>query len=244
MTTTTHVQNSISELRSRARVVRALRREGIRLAARRTPDDAETGDFVIAQRIGSGRWLLAIGDVMGRGPEAEELAREVRAHVRQRAGRTKRLSDVLESANSLVVELAGGDRFVSLLLMEVDASRSTLRIANAGHPEPLAVGRAGGVIALEGHGPALGLLKESVYRGAGPLRMPPGVVLLATTDGVTEALDQDGQPFGRSGVSHSLAAARLDGPRAAVRRVLEDAHEHADGEPGDAATVVAFRFER
>ena len=64
----------------------------------------------------------------------------------------------MRGANVLVHDLTGGERYVSLLLVMLDARRHTVRLANAGQCEPLAVGRSGGVIALEGHGPALGLL--------------------------------------------------------------------------------------
>ncbi len=49
---------------------RALRSDGIDYAVRQLPAGAETGDFAASIRLGPGRWLIAVGDVMGRGPAA------------------------------------------------------------------------------------------------------------------------------------------------------------------------------
>ena len=147
-------------------------------------------------------------------------------------------------ANALVHDHTGGERYVSLLLVLLDAQRHTVRLANAGQCEPLAVGRSGGVIALEGHGPALGLLPSVEYHEAGPLRLPPGVILLATSDGATEAIDAADRPFGRTGVANALAEHRHAAPRMVVHGVLDAVERHSDGPLTDAATVMAVRFER
>jgi len=231
-------------LRGKARVLRDLRRDGIRVSIRRRPVGAQTGDFVLAEPLGPGRWLLGVGDAMGRGDAAEELAAEVRAHLRMRVARTQNLSELMRGANQLVHTLTEGERFVSLLLLVLDAPRQTIRLANAGQNEPLAVGRSGGVIALEGHAPALGLLEDAEVHEAGPLRLPPGVLLLATTDGVSEAMDESGETFGRAGAAASLAAAREKGPRGVVRRVLDDVETHSATSLADAATALCVRFER
>jgi len=231
-------------LRGKARVLRDMRRDGIRASIRRRPAGADTGDFVLAHSLGAGRWLLGVGDAVGRGEAAEALAADVRTHLRSRVARTQSLSELMRSTNQLVHRETDGERFVSLLLMVLDAQRQTIRLANAGQNEPLAVGRSGGVIALEGHGAALGLLSDAEYHEAGPLRLPPGVLLLATTDGVTDALDGQLEMFGRSGSAAALAAARDHGPRAVVRRVLDDVEAHCSGPLTDAATALCVRFER
>jgi sigma-B regulation protein RsbU (phosphoserine phosphatase) len=251
MTTTLYPPTapSLPGLRGKARVLRDLRRDGIRVSIRRRPVGAETGDFVLAEPLGSGRWLLGVGDAMGRGDAAEELAAEVRSYIRSRVARTpglrtQGLAELMRGANQLVHRVTDGERFVSLLLMVLDAPRQTIRLANAGQNEPLAVGRSGGVIALEGHAPALGLLEDVDVHEAGPLRLPPGVLLLATTDGVTEAMDESGETFGRPGAARSLAAARAKGPRGVVRRVLDDVETHSATPLTDAATALCVRFER
>ncbi len=143
---------------------------------------------------------------------------------------------------AFVYERANGDQLVSVLLVLVDAERATVRLANAGHVSPLAVGRSGGVVALEGRGPALGLLPDVDYHDAGPLRLGASMVLLAVSDGVTDAVDRDGHRFGREGVSRVLAASRENGPRPVVRNVLSAVAQFGSPDEADDRTALALRF--
>lgn len=229
-------------LRDHVRRLRRMRHDGIVVSARRTLVGEEAGDLVEIVPLGDRRWLVALLDARTRGPGGVETAREVARAIAARAATTKRPGALLEAANALVHEAARGEELISAVLFVLDGARKTIRIANAGQIAPLAVGRSGGVVALEGHGPALGLLPDSAYRDAGPLRVAPGMIVLAVTDGIHDAVDADGNPFGRPGVSRSLAAARAGGPRAVVRRVLADAARHATHDEADDRTALAFAF--
>lgn len=229
-------------LRDHVRRLRRLRRDGISLSARQSLVASETGEIVELVPLGEKRWLVAVIDAKARGPAGAEVAREVARQITARVATVRHLSDLLASANDLVHDAAGGDELVSAVLFVVDGARRTIRMANAGQIAPLAVGRAGGVVALEGHGPVLGLLPDQTYRDAGPLRLGPGMIVLAVTDGIHEAVDREGHPYGREGTSRSLAAARELGPRTVVRRVLADVARHGAPDEADDRTAVAFGF--
>jgi serine phosphatase RsbU (regulator of sigma subunit) len=229
-------------LRDHVRVLRRMRRDGIRLCARQAPVGSATSDLVEIVHLGERRWLVALVDAKTRGPAGAEIARDVARMIATRMHSARRPSDVLAAANAMVYEAAAGEELVSAVLFVLDGARRTIRMANAGQISPLAVGRFGGVVALEGHGPALGLLPESDYRDAGPLRLPTGMIALATTDGVHDAVDRDGLAFGAEGAGRSLAAARGLGTRAVVRRVLDDVARHAAPDEADDRTALAFSF--
>ena len=125
-------------------------------------------------------------------------------------------------------------------MLLLDGRAGSFRIANAGHEVPLAVGRGGGVVALEGHGPALGVIRGAEFHASGPIRMARGMIMLAATDGVIDALDADGNRYGRHRASMALAENRHLGPKAVVRRVMSEAEAHATC--GDDRTVVALQF--
>ena len=229
-----------ARLRDEARLLRTLRRDGIELCSRQVPREPASGDLVRVVRRADHRWLVVLGDVMGHGPEAARIARRLGDHVAARSAGVPRLGDLLASANDRLFELTDGERFASLLLLELDGRHGTFRIANAGQVEPLAVGRAGGVVAIGGHGPALGVVSEAPYRESGPVRLARGMILSAVTDGVTDALDERGRRFGRERLATALAGERTLGPRAVVRRVLREVEEHATEH--DDRSIVAFRF--
>jgi len=231
---------NISDLRKRVETRRALRRDGIDFAVRHLPACVENGDFAVSVRIGPERWIIAIGDVMGRGSVAAALAERVVDHVTDRAGEALSLGDLMSTTNEMVHTVTDGERFVSMLLLDVDARRGTVRMANAGHEAPMAVGRSGGVVALEGHGPALGLLADFHFKGSGPLRLAKGMVLLAMTDGVVEAVDDCGHTYGRARASKALAEGRERGPKSVVRRIIREVEDFATYE--DDRSALALRF--
>jgi serine phosphatase RsbU (regulator of sigma subunit) len=229
-------------LRDHVRRMRRMRGDGIVVSARQALVGGDTGDRVEFVPLGEKRWLVALVDSKARGPAGAEIARDVARMIAARAHTTRHPGALLAAANGFVHEAAAGDELVSAALFVLDGARRTIRLANAGQIAPLAVGRAGGVVALEGHGPALGLLPEVDYKDAGPLRLGPGMVVLAVTDGVHDAVDGDGVPFGRAGSSHALAWVRALGPRAVVRRVLSDVERHASPDEADDRTALAFSF--
>ena len=229
-------------VRDHVRRMRRMRRDGIVVSARQSLVCGDTGDLVEFVPLGERRWLVALVDAKARGPEGAAIARQVARHLAARAATTRHLGDVLGTGNDLVHDAANGEELVSALVFVLDGARRTIRLANAGQIAPLAVGRSGGVVALEGHGPALGLLPDQTFRDAGPLRLAPGMLVLAVTDGVHDAVDHDGHPFGRAGTSRALAASRDLGPRAVVRRVLADVGVHGVREEADDRTAVAFGF--
>ncbi len=229
-------------LRDHVRTLRRMRRDGISVSARQSLLAAETGDHVAFVHLSDRRWLIAVVDAKARGPAGAEIAREVIRHVAARAATVRHLGDVLATANDLVHDAGGGDELVSAVLFVVDGAKKTIHIANAGQIAPLAVGRSGGVVALEGHGPALGLLPDQGFRDAGPLRLGSGMTVLAVTDGVHDAVDLDGNPFGHDGASRALAAVRDHGVREVVRHVLAEVDRHGAPQEADDRTAVAFGF--
>ncbi len=229
-------------LRDHVRRMRRMRHDGIAVSARQALVAGETGDLVEFVPLGEKRWLVALIDAKSRTARGAGIARDVARLIALRAHSTRNPGALLAAANALVHESAAGDELVSAAVFVLDGVRRTIRMANAGQVAPRAVGRSGGVVALEGHGPALGLLPDVDYRDGGPLRLAPGMILVAVTDGVVDAVDREGHPFGREAVGRSLAAVRDFGPRAVVRRVLADAGRHASPDEADDRTALAFGF--
>ncbi|GAA1348793.1 PP2C family protein-serine/threonine phosphatase [Saccharothrix algeriensis] len=142
----------------------------------------------------------------------------------------------------------GGGASATAVLAEVDLTTGRLRYLNAGHPRPLVV-RGGGVVEplTGGRRPPLGL------GGAERVRAEPAVAeevlrpadwLVVHTDGVTEARDPHGAPFGETGLAEFLrreAAADDPAPETA-RRLVRAVLAHQGGVAQDDATVVLARW--
>ena len=82
--------------------------------------------------------------------------------------------------NNLLVEVTGGERFMTMLLMTVDAKSGQMRWATAGHEPPfLYDASTDRCIELGGSGLPLGIMEgenyevEQMYPADYPIRWPP-----------------------------------------------------------------------
>jgi sigma-B regulation protein RsbU (phosphoserine phosphatase) len=132
-----------------------------------------------------------------------------------------------------------------MAIADIDARSNVMTVANAGHMDPL-VRRASGTIEAVGRSGAglpLGVSPEAVYR---PVSVPlePGDLVVLYTDGVTESMDRDRQPFGVDRLTAVLRAAP-PGVAAAGEAILAAVREHAVGRSqSDDITIVCFERSR
>ena len=150
------------------------------------------GDFYDCIQLGDGRIALLIGDVSGHGPDAAALGATLRAAWRGLALSETAHGEVLRCLQA-VFEREGTDdgAFATVAYGLIDADRTRLEIAVAGHPPPILV--AGGAArAMETEpGPPLGVFSESDWPiSTAPLQTTSAVVLY--TDGLTEARSSPG----------------------------------------------------
>jgi sigma-B regulation protein RsbU (phosphoserine phosphatase) len=144
------------------------------------------GDFYDVFQIGPGDWVVALGDVCGKGVEAAVLTALVRYTLRALTVQEQAPSVVLASLNQVLLE-DGSDRFSTVVLVRLrrDDHGWVATISTAGHPLPLHVGRDSPVREVGQIGSLVGAFRD-VRMADTELRLEPGDVLTMFTDGVTE----------------------------------------------------------
>jgi sigma-B regulation protein RsbU (phosphoserine phosphatase) len=114
--------------------------------------------------------------------------------------------------------------------------------SNAGQEPPLVVRGRGAFDHLDVGGPVLGLLHGASYDCA-MVTLHPGDILVACSDGVTEARDVNGDEFGSERLAAALADSHGHDPDAVLERVLAAIREFAGREPQtDDITALVLRF--
>lgn len=129
--------------------------------------------------------------------------------------------------------------FVTLFLAVLDPQTGHLAYVNCGHNPPVIVNQAGELRRLSPTGPAVGLRADAHYR-LDRTTLKPGEMLLAFTDGVTEARSASGEWFTEARLLAMMpladsAAALLDQIDAAVQQHM------AGSELSDDITMLAVR---
>jgi sigma-B regulation protein RsbU (phosphoserine phosphatase) len=162
-----------------------------------------SGDFFDIIKLDDSRAGVLIADVMGHGTRSALVTAILRTllHGLSRAATdpaiflsllNRHFHDTMRQTDQLI--------FVSACFVVLDTREKTLQFASAGHPSPLLGNRGTGQVEpLHGplrDNPALGLFPDSEYQDfCRPLR--EGDVLLLYTDGIIEAMNEEGLEFGR-----------------------------------------------
>ena len=117
-------------------------------AAYRPAGDGEEvgGDFYDIFQISSGDWVVALGDVCGKGVEAAVVTALVRYSLRALSVQQDRPSAVLHALNDILIA-QGTDRFCTVVLvrLRLDEDGWLATFASGGHPLPLHVSSTGTV---------------------------------------------------------------------------------------------------
>jgi len=150
---------------------------------------------------------------------------------------------VLTQVNAELSRDNESSMFVTAFVASLDPQSGTIRYANAGHNPPLVRRASSRTERLDGrHGPVLGALDGASYAES-IAQLDPGDVLLLFTDGVTEALDPEGQLFTEARLRDTLSNDGVASAEEAARAVVAAVDSFAGGaEQADDITVLALRF--
>ncbi|MEX1350766.1 MAG: SpoIIE family protein phosphatase [Desulfobacterales bacterium] len=178
--------------------------KGLDITGHATYCDETGGDYFDFLRIAGQpdtTAAIAVGDVVGHGVAAAMLMATARGILRSRCRTPGTLADLLTHLNALLEEDTGDDRFMTMLLMTVDAKRKVMCWATAGHDPPIVYDPATDHFSdINGNGMSLGVVKGVVYREQLFTDVQPGQVMVAFTDGLCEAFNKDGEMFGKDRV--------------------------------------------
>jgi GAF domain-containing protein len=210
---------------------------GVELAARYLPASYEVGgDFYDIFRIGSGPWLLAVGDVCGKGPVAAAVTGLIRSAVRTAALRESDPAGILQLVNQSMLSQLDTPSLFTMVVAAFERAPSSIRVttACAGHPLPLVVRRDGVVEAVTTGGMLLGVFPEPALAER-TLVLGPDDAYVVFTDG---AIDP------RNGGHADAIASAVRGSAGTPPTALVDAVVAAatSGEAVDDIAVLALRM--
>lgn len=192
--------------------------EGLAWAADLTPAGKIGGDFYDVVRVAEARFLVMVADVSGKGVPAAMALSTVRAAFRSIAAESVEPSRLLALLSANLFAQWEGEPYITAVVGLVDSARGAIAYANAGHPAGVVAGR-GRLCLLEPTGPAAALLPDVEYAQR-EIALVAGDVVVLVSDGVTEALGDDGAArFQQLVASLAEAGASADETCAQVMRV-------------------------
>ena len=181
------------------------------------------GDYYDVLPVDAHRWGFVIADVAGKGAGAALLMAECRATLRLCATNETSPAAVLRRANrSLQPDMRPG-LFIACFYGILDLDTKVLRYCRAGHEPPLLMRASGGCEALPGVGLAVGLDEGPLFDEMleeHEVKLESGDLIALYTDGITEAINPQGEEFGRDRLANALQR-HVDKPLAEVVRTVD-----------------------
>lgn len=178
------------------------------------------GDLVDYLHFQDGRLGIMLGDVSGKGLGAALLMAKLQATLRAIATDAGSPKSIGERANKILCRDGLPGRFATLIYLEVRPDVDDVQIMNAGHMPAIAV-REGAIEELPPVALPLGVGPDAVFFDQ-ELAAAPGDMLLAYSDGLTEARNRSGEFFGEERVRELITELRAQPAAEAGRQILNE----------------------
>jgi sigma-B regulation protein RsbU (phosphoserine phosphatase) len=219
--------------------------EGLDYAGACRPALGIGGDYFDFIRLSESELGIAIGDVSGKGIPAALLMATLRAYLHgQTSARLSSLPAVMVNLNRLVYESSAANRYATFFYAQYDATTRVLEYVNAGHNPPLIFRTVDGrheILRLDTGGPAIGLIPTCAY-AQGRVTLQPGDVLIAFTDGITEAMNADGDEWGEDQLTQTIERSAASPARSIIDQIMRTADRFVGAASQyDDMTLVAVR---
>lgn len=203
------------------------------------------GDLYDFFLIDDDHLCVAVGDVSDKGVPAALFMAVTIFLIQAAAAKGRGPEEIMEILNEQVSK--GNDTcfFVTLFCGILDLRTGEMRFSNAGHEPPLIIrpGEAPADVNSQ-RSPALGFLPGFEYQSQS-LFLKEGDMILAYTDGITEALNRDRQMYTKERLEATIRLKNWKDPESLVESVFTDLAEHVDRAPSfDDLTLLAVQFQR
>ena len=172
---------------------------GFEIGARGTAATEVGGDYYDFFWVDDDHLGIVVADVSGKGVHAALIAAMIRSAFRTQARGNADVREVLSGVNEFISQDLRSDMFITCVYGILEISTRRFSWARGGH-EPILVAHANGSTELlSPQGFALGVLDSPEFVGfleVQTIELLPGDRLLMFTDGLTEAMNNNGEEFG------------------------------------------------
>ena len=216
----------------------------IRNVASAAGEDLSSASGTTAHRCD--RLGIAIGDISGKGVSAALLMASLQASLRgQTLGGAGDLGIKMANINRLLYDASDSNRYATFFYAELESESRKLHFVNGGHNPPAVLRKkdaAWQVFRLAEGGPVVGLFAGAAYTQQ-TVDLLPGDIVLAFTDGISEAMNDATEEWGEDQmIAEAQAHADLSA-RELLRHLFRAADTFAAGAPQhDDMTLVVLRI--
>jgi len=202
---------------------------GLEIAGMMQPVGGVGGDYYDYVPIDEHTIQIVIADVSGKGVPAALLMSATAAAVQLEVSEKRDMLEVINRLNNGIHSVSDGDRYVTVLLADIDSLRRSLRFVNCGHnPALLFRANTRDVVPMNSSCFPLGMF-ESVKCEIDRASLAAGDILVLYTDGITEAENPQGEEFGMERLSAVIRRDFSLSAEGLMANIFESAEDFCQG---------------
>src|SRR6478672_5513128 len=199
------------------------------------------GDFFDYVDLPDLSFGFAVGDVAGKGAPAALLTAVIQGVFSSQAWSGTPPSETLSKVNQAIIRRAIESRFCTAFYAVVHAN-GQMTYCNAGHTPAMLFTKTG-VKRLEKGGTILGLFELDTFE-EDTITVEPGDILVAFSDGVTEALSASGDEYGEDRLIACVDAAKGKSLQELLDAIFISVREFCTGAvQSDDVTALVLRYD-
>jgi sigma-B regulation protein RsbU (phosphoserine phosphatase) len=183
-------------------------------------------DYYDALHDHTERLWIALGDVTGKGVPAALTMATLRTLFHAELERDQPLPVVMRRVDDGLGNCTPDEVFATFCCGILDPERTTLTLINAGHPCPMVVHADGSVEEIKEAGPPVGfdpIMTGQVHYTEQEIALNPGEMMVLYSDGVSEALNAQGELFGEQRIAGILRDHREKTSGAMIETIIQAA---------------------
>ncbi len=217
---------------------------GVSFSAHFEPTASIGGDYYDVFNLDKTRLAVAIGDVSGHGLSTGLVMAMVKAAMTTLVEEGADETSLFHRLNDLVYRSTERRAFMTLAFTIFDLERGKIRHTNAGHLYPYLLRNGRSPFAIEVPSLPLGV-RSAILTHTEEVDLAEGDAVVYLSDGIVEAQDENGEPFGFDQLEALLTAAPDRSPTAIRDTILTAVARHSGTRPADDdRTVMVLRFEQ
>lgn len=212
------------------------------LAGHNIPSKEVGGDYYDFFLLQDNSVGIAIGDISGKGVPAALLMSNLQAALRITALEFSEPYKVLSKVNSHITKTTSPEKFATFFYGIFNPETLIFKYTNAGHNYPVLVKKTGEIELLTQGGIIIGVIENAEYESA-DISLERGDSLVLYTDGVTEAMDPDGNEFGEKKLTEILRNNSDFSALDIINNILEEVSTFTNGNYfSDDLTLVVLKI--
>jgi serine phosphatase RsbU (regulator of sigma subunit) len=199
------------------------------------------GDYYDYFPVDAHTTQIIIADVSGKGVPAALLMSATAAAMRLEGNRDRNILEQVQRLNAEIGAVSDPERYVTLLVAEIDTHKRIIRYVNCGHnPALLFRAKTGTLTRMGSSCPPIGLSPDEICELAAA-DLTAGDVLIFYTDGVTEAENRLGEEFGMERLSSVLRDGSSFSAEDLMTKIYDAAADFCGDNFNDDVTILVVK---